>query len=415
MTILALNSINLVMNKLFATFAFFLISYFIYGFYISQFELSFQTRKLKTSDVYYDYRLTMNIHSNLSIGSEPLSVILGDAKKAQNNFMMLTDLNPTLKIPDDAYFQQIGVLQGAKYGYKDSRIIYYSTEQKNLGTEFGESQLILSDLLSQDSKKNRQNLLILSHPQKSGFNWTGDLPEGIDGIELINLKNMSEQAWRYSKISTIWSILLYPFNPKLALMRLFQEPKEELLFFDQVTQKRHLVAFQGAEASARAIPLADWLIKFPSYERVLSIASNHLLLTSELTGNIAEDRKKIMTALKDGQFYICFDALGSAKGFEAYLFDEVTQKKYSMGSTVKINKNIKFYFKLPTEPSSFYEVVLFKNGERVDTLNTFEGILPTHGPGTYRLQVRISPRFPLPDAIKWLTWIYTNNFYLEKN
>lgn len=403
------------MSKVFSTFAFFLISYFIYGFYISQFELSFQPRKIKTSDVYYDYRLTMNIHTNLSIGSEPLSVVLSEAKKAQNKFMIVTDLNPVLKSPDDNYLQQVGVLQGAKYGYKDSRLLYYSTDQKNLGLKQGESQLLLSDLLSQPAKKNKNALLVLAHPLKSGFNWKGELPDGLDGVEIVNLKSMSEQSWRYSKISTAWSILLYPFNPKLALMRLFQEPKDELLFFDQESQKRKLVAFQGAEASARAIPLADWLIKFPSYERVLSIASNHLLLTSELVGDIVQDRAKILSALKSGQFYVCFDALGDPKGFEAYLFDEVTQKKYSMGSTVKITKNIKFYFKLPTEPSSFYEVILLKNGERVDTINTFEGVLPLQGPGTYRIQVRISPRFPLPDAIKWLTWIYTNNFYLEKN
>ena len=355
----------------------------------------------------------MNIHSNLSIGSEPLSVILAEAKKAESKLIMITDLNPQLKSPEDSYLQNVGVLQGAKYGYKDSRLIYYSSKQKNLGLKQGEPQLLLADLLSQDAKKNADDLLILAHPFKSGFTWNGELPVGLDGIEVANLKSLSQQSWNFSKLSTIWSILLYPFNPKLALMRLFQEPTEELMLFDQVSQKRKLVAFQGAEASARAIPLADWLIKFPSYERVLSIASNHLLLTSELTADIHEDKNKILGALKNGQFYICFDALGDPKGFEAYLLDETNQKKYSMGSTVTSNGNLKFYFKLPIEPTSFYEVILFKNGQRTDTLNTFEGVFPVQGPGTYRLQVRISPRLPLPDAIKWLTWIYTNNFYLN--
>jgi hypothetical protein len=401
------------MNRILASIAFILIFFFIYGFYISQFDLDFTTRKVKTSDLYYDYKLSMNIHSNLSIGSEPLSVILAEAKKAQNKFIMITDLNPQIKSPDDSYLQNVGVLQGAKYGYKDSRLIYYSNTEKNLGLKQGESQLLLSDVLSQKAEKNSDSLIVLAHPFKVGFSWTGELPEGLDGIEIANLKSMSQQSWNYSKLSTIWSILLYPFNPKLALMRIFQEPNEELMLFDQVSQKRKLVAFQGAEASARAVPLADWLIKFPSYEKVLSIASNHLLLTSELTGNMKEDKVKILSALKNGQFYICFDGLGDPKGFEAYLMDEPKQKRYSMGSEVKINSELKFYFKLPTEPTSFYEVVLFKNGERVDTLNTFEGVFPLQGPGTYRIQVRISPRFPLPDAIKWLTWIYTNNFYVK--
>jgi hypothetical protein len=401
------------MNKVLASTAFLLITFFIYGFYISQFELNFVQRKVKTSDLYYDYKLTMNIHTNMSIGSEPLSVILGEAKKAQNKFIMITDLNPQIKSPDDSYLQQIGVLQGAKYGYKDSRLIYYSTTQKNLGLKAGESQLQLSDLLSQQVSKNPDTLLILAHPFKNGFSWSGELPEGLDGIEIANLKSLSQQSWNYSKISTIWSILLYPFNQQLALMRLFQEPVEELNLFDHASQTRRLVAFQGAEASARAIPLADWLVKFPSYEKVLNISSNHLLLTSELTGNMADDKQKIMSALKAGQFYICFDALGDPNGFEAYMFDESSSRRFSMGSNTKFSNDLKMYFKLPAEPNSFYEVVLFKDGQRVDTLNTFEGVFPIVGKGTYRIQVRISPRLPLPDAIKWLTWIYTNNFYVQ--
>lgn len=400
------------MSKVLATFAFFLICFFTYGFYISQFELSFNLRKTTTTGFYYDYKLGMNVHSNLSIGSEPLSVILSEARKSENKLIMMTDLNPQVKTPNDSYLMNIGVLQGAKYGYKDSRLIYYSTKEKNLGMRTGESQLMLSDLLSQPTSKNSDSLLVLAHPFKSDFNWKGDLPEGLDGIEIANLKSLAQRSWNYSRLSTIWSLMLYPFNPQYALMRLFQEPTEELMLFDQVSQTRRLVAFQGAEASARAIPLADWLVKFPSYERVLSMASNHLLLTSELTGNMAEDNQKIMSALKRGQFYICFDTLGNPNGFETYLFKENDRQRYSMGSEVEYSDSLRLYFKLPAEPTSFYEVVLYKNGQRVDTINTFEGILPLQGPGTYRLQVRISPRFPLPDAIKWLTWIYTNNFYV---
>jgi len=401
------------MSKVLGIFAFFFVWFFAYGFYISQFELNFIHRKVKTSDLYYDYRLGMNIHTNLSIGSEPLSVILNEAKRAEDKFIMITDLNPQMKSPNDSYLQQIGVLQGAKYGYKDSRLIYYALNEKNLGLKQGESQLLLSDLLSQPAKKNEEQLLVLAHPFKTGFSWTGEIPEGLDGIEIANLKSLSQQSWDMSRISTIWSILLYPFNQQLALMRLFQEPSEEINLFDQVSQKRHFVAFQGAEASARAIPLADLLIKFPSYERVLSMASNHLLLTSELTGNMTEDKVKILQALKGGQFYISFDALGDPIGFEAYVFNDHSQKKYSMGSTVSLSEDPKIYFKLPAEPNSFYEVVLYRNGVRADTLNTFEGVFTLKEKGTYRVQVRISPTLPLPDAIKWLTWIYTNNFYVN--
>lgn len=400
------------MTRFLSILAFLLISFFTYGFYVSQFELNFVPRKVKTSDLYYDYRLAMNIHTNLSIGSEPLSVILGDAKKAENNFILITDLNPQLKIPEDSYLQNIGVLQGAKYGYKDSRLIYFSTDQKNLGLRTGESQLQLSDMLSEDAAKNESQFITLAHPFQREFSWTGEIPDGLDGVEIVNLKSVSQASWAYSKISTLWSVLVYAFNPKLALIRLYQEPSQEIGLFDKVSQKRQFVATAGAEASARAIPLADWLVKFPSYEKTLSIVSNHLLLSSELSGNMQVDRTNIIAALKRGQFYICFDALGDPKGFQTYLLNEETKKRSPLGSKIKYDKNQKIYFKLPSEPTAYYEVVLYKNGERVDLLNTFEGVFQISGTGTYRLQVRISPRLPLPDAVKWLTWIYTNNYYL---
>ncbi|OFZ28430.1 MAG: hypothetical protein A2622_04840 [Bdellovibrionales bacterium RIFCSPHIGHO2_01_FULL_40_29] len=401
------------MTRFFSVLAFLLISFFVYGFYVSQFELNFVPRTVKTSDLYYDYRLSMNIHTNQSIGSEPLSVILGESKKAENNFILISDLNPSMKIPDDSYFQNIGVLQGAKYGYKDSRLLYFSTLDKNLGLRAGESQLQLSDLLTGDAVKNENHFISLAHPFSLGFDWTGDIPIGLDGIEIVNLKSLSQHSWRKSKLSTLWSLLIYPFNPKLALIRLFQEPTEEISLFDQVSSKRPFVATAGAEASARAIPLTDWLIKFPSYERSLSIVSNHLLLTSELSGNMQVDRESILTALKRGQFYICFDALGEPKGFQTYLLNEQSRKRFPLGSNIQFDKNLKIYFKLPSEPTAYYEVVLYRNGERIDVLNTFEGLFSLPGPGAYRLQVRISPRLPLPDAVKWLSWIYTNNYYIN--
>ena len=401
------------MTRFFSMLTFLLIAFFIYGFYVSQFELNFVPRKVKTSDFYYDYRLSMNIHTNQSIGSEPLSVVLSEAKKAENNFILITDLNPDLKIPDDSYLQNVGVLQGAKYSYKDSRLLYFSTQDKNLGLGKGESQLQLSDLLSEEAHKNTLDFISLAHPFGKGFKWTGEMPNGLDGVEIVNLKSLSQMSWDKSKLSTLWSLLIYPFNPKLALIRLAQEPTEEISLFDQVSQKRHFVATAGAEASARAIPLADWLVKFPSYERSLSIVSNHLLLSSELSGNMQSDRNSILSALKQGQFYICFDALGDSRGFQTYLISEQGQKRISMGALTKYTKNLKIYFKLPSEPTAYYEVVLYKNGERIDILNTFEGLFPIKEPGVYRIQVRISPRLPLPDAVKWLTWIYTNNYYIE--
>jgi hypothetical protein len=112
-------------------------------------------------------------------------------------------------------------------------------------------------------------------------------------------------------------------------------------------------------------------------------------------------------------FYIAFDELGDPAGFETYVINGKEKKHLFLGEVIDFKKDQTLYYKLPSEPNIFFEVVLFKNGIRVDHLNTFEGVFKIKSPGVYRIQVRLSPRLPLPDAVKWLTWIYTNNFYFQ--
>jgi len=402
------------MMKFAITVTFLMIFYFVYGFYISQYEISVIPKRLKPESAsgYYDYRGVINVHSNISIGSSPPSQIAAAAKSAGLDFMVLTDLNAfNTSIPNDSYSQNVLFLSGGKYSYLDSRLIFYSPNKSLIGTNLGEAQIRLADMLTQKEGGNRDSLLVLAHPFKLGFSWTGDLPHGLDGIEVLNVKSLSVQAWQHSKASVIWSFLVYPFNPEFSLARLFMEPTDELALFDKTTLQQRIYAFAGAEASARAIPLANYLIRFPSYERNFQIATNHVLLASELTGNLNSDRQKIFSALKKGQFYLAFDALGDPEGFLTVV-EEKSGRAHMMGSQVKFAKGMTLNVRLPSVPRSFFEIVVYKNGERFKTINEAEAALPILEPAVYRVQVRVAVSMPLPDANRWISWIYANPFYI---
>jgi hypothetical protein len=400
--------------KFISSLTFLLICYFVYGFYISQYDISIIPRKLEqkgNSYEYYDYKGVLNIHSDISIGSSPPSQIALAAKSAGLDFLILTDLNAFENdVHNDSYSQGVLFLNGGKYSYLDSRLIFYSPDKEVIGNNIGEAQIHFADMLTQNEEGNKNSLMILAHPYHLGFSWNGDLPPGLDGVELINMKALSVQAWQFSKPSVIWSSLIYPFNPSFALARLFMEPSDEIVLFDKTSQTQHLLAFAGAEASARAFPWANYLVKFPSYQRSFEIVTNHVLLTSELTGNLASDRNKIFTALKKGQFYIAFDALGDPKGFLATLEDK--GKTHMMGTHVKITKNLIMKARIPGLPKNFYEMVVYRNGERYKTVNDPEFSMPVTEPGVYRIQVRVAVSMPLPDANRWITWIYGNPFFV---
>ncbi len=380
------------MNRVFSFLAALIIFFLIYSFYLSTFEFQLfempSTVKVNSVNQFYDYRVSANIHSKFSLGSGTYESIAQEAAKTKQNFVIFTDINMPQKIQSDRYDNRIGLIFAEKMITDDLRTIQYSSEN-------GTNQLRYA-----------------AHPLKSNYDIQVLEKSDFSGMEVFNLKNITQSAWKKSKFSTIWSLIFYPFNPRLSLIRLYIEPTDELNIFDQISQRKKFVMYMGSEASARAIPITNLIMKFPSYERNFSVGSQHLLLNSELTGDIKKDRISVIEALRNGQFYISFDELGEPTGFESYLIAKDGSRTL-MGGTIHFKKDLKLFYKLPSEPNVFFEVVVFKNGVRYDHLNTSSGSFLLNGPGTYRLQVRLSPRLPLPDAVKWLSWIYTNNFYVE--
>jgi hypothetical protein len=388
--------------------------YLFYGFYLSQTNLVVIPANLKpeSASEFYDYRGVTNVRTDLSNGSSSPLEVINDAKSAGLDFLILTDLNPFDHIESvDGYHGDLFVMTGGEYTFLDARLLYYTLDPLAKPTNPSDASLHFTDILSQKQNDNRESILVLAHPFTEKATWTGEYPTGLDGIEVVNPKAISSRAWIRSKASVIWSLMIYPFNPRYSFLRLFREPVEEVSLWNQLSKGRSTLGFSGADASARAVPWADALMKFPSYQKSFEITNNHILLTSELTGNYQKDRSKIFSALKKGHFYFSLDLLGDPKGFTAFIEDR--DKIHLMGERIKFNKNLKLKAKLPILPKDFYEIVLVKNGERDYTVNTSQMEYLITEPGVYRLIVRVSPLLPLPDAKKWMTWIYTNNFYVE--
>ena len=180
--------------------------------------------------------------------------------------------------------------------------------------------------------------------------------------------------------------------------------------WDKANVHQKLYGYAGADASARAIPFASYLIRFPSYEKSFEIASNHILTENELIGDYQTDRQTVVSALKKGQFYFSLDMLGDPRGFNAYVQDH--DKIIRMGSAVKFNKSLRLISKLPIIPEDFYEIIVYKNGDRDLTANSPEINYEITSPGVYRVVVRVATFLGFPDGRRWVTWIYSNPFFV---
>lgn len=400
-------------KTLIASVIFFL--FFVYWLVLSQLQVSVIPEELEPANYagFYDYRGIANVHTNRGVGSGTPTEVIQAAQEVGLDYLAITDLN-TFNAPaiPEGYHRQLLVMTGEEYSYLESRILTYDRLRRHSMESIGQAQVLLADLLSQSGPDAEPDLLILAHPAKPGFTWSGPYPSGLDGIEVINLKSIWQHAWNDSKLSFLWSALVYPFNPQFALLRLYEEPQEELNLWDQLAVQRPTVGMAGAEATARSgSSIGSLHLRFPSYSRSFSLLSNHVLLRSELTGEAEGDRRKILSALSAGQFYMCLDVLGNPKGFAAFVQDG--QHVIPMGAKAKYVPGMKIVVHLPQKPKVPFETKFYKDGQELMASNSVDTNFELHGKGVYRVIVRVFPTLTLPDGQRWMTWIYSNPFYIE--
>lgn len=392
----------------------FIFLYLIYGLYLAQYDLKIVPTNLsaESPNGFHDYKGVTNVHSVVSTGSGEIQQIIDAAQAAGLDFISLTDLNSFEKpMTFSGYHSNLLVFVDGEYSYLNSRLLnVLATTDKHL-KGVGRSQVLFAELLSQKQRESDLGLLVLAHPLKPNYRWAGDYPEGLDGLEIINLKMVWQSAWLKEKLSFFWSLLTFPFNDQLALLRLFRAPEEEVILWDELSQKRHTIGLAGADADAKLALSKTLFFRYPSYQTLFSLVRNHVLLRSELTGNYASDSEKIGAAVRGGQFYMSLDILGDPKGFNATVVNDKGEVS-PMGSQLTFEPGLKLQINLPQKPKVPFDVIVYRNGERVLNSNALSTSYNVQEPGVYRVMVRVIPTLPLPDGKKWIPWIYANPIYV---
>lgn len=401
------------MKKLFQV-AFVILFIAFYCLYLNRYSFIVANNEIELDDSekYYDYRGITNVHSILSTGSSSPSEVVTVAQESKIDFLIFTEVNLLEHDqPLEGYFNAVTVLEAGLYSYLDARVLYYNAPLNQPPSSEGQAQVYFADLLSQFPRSADSGSIILAHPFHSRYPWTGEYPKGLDGIEVINLKRILEVALRDNKFNSIWSILTYPLNAHLSLLRVYKDPQQELELWDKLAQERKVIGIMGTDATAKAILFPGYFIKFPSYATAFSVASNHVLLKSELTGDFKTDKSKILSALQEGQFYFSLDILGNPKGFWTEMRSK--GKTYLFGSEFKHSEDLQIVVHLPSTPLVPYEVRIIKDGVPFATSNATDTTMNIHSPGVYRIVVRLLVPMPFPEGKKWIPWIYTNPFYVR--
>lgn len=403
------------MRHLFLLFSSTALVYFMIGFFYANLNIDIfdKSRIIQPHPDFYDYRGVTHVVTSHSKGSLRPPEILLEAGEADLDFLFFTDLN-LMERPYSiqGYQQKVFTFSNQKISYLDSHILIYTDNLDFYFDSLSASTAQLHEHFASPPDNDKKFLAVLAHPFKIHHQWSGDYPVGLDGIEVFNMRQQWQSAWFDDRLSFIWSIFIYPFNPDLALLRLIHSPDRELNLWDTLNTDSKVIGLLGNQTTAKVFNFLGQSFTFPSYEKSFRFASNHILLESELTGYTESDRRKIFQAIQQGQFYFSIDSLADPTGFAAYL--EYKGNKSLMGQSVRYTDGLRLKVDLPTGISRPHRIEVYRNGDLYfhSDKSTNESIEIKES-GVYRVLVKVQLNLPVPDTETWINWIYTNPFYVD--
>ena len=173
--------------------------------------------------------------------------------------------------------------------------------------------------------------------------------------------------------------------------------------WDELTQSgKRIVAIGGSDAHALNMSLGPIKKRVYPYEYHFKSINTHLLTPTGLSGNLAEDRRMVLTALSNGNCFIGYDLPAATRGFR--FTGHAKDQTLIMGDEAVFSTGVTFQIRLPDE----CECQLLCDGEVIKTWDKKEVCTYlVSKPGVYRVECYVH------FLGKRRAWIFSNPIYLR--
>ena len=349
--------------------------------------------------------INLHMHTRHSDGTGSHQDIADAALEAGLDAVIVTDHNILVQDQEGYYTkgnQQVLLLVGEEI-HDQNRV-----PEKNHLLVFGVDQELAGE--AEDPKRlikkvqKSGGLCFLAHPidpaaplfNEKDYSWEDWDVSGYTGIELWN--GLSEFKTRLTSRA---EAIFYAYLPN----RIARGPiPETLKIWDRLTTAgQKVVAIGGSDAHAMSGSLGPLKRTLFPYLFHFKAINTHLIIPSDLSGDLGSDKKMIFDAMEGGHVFVGYDLPYSTRGFQ--FRGSGTNESVTMGDEIPLQTGVTLQITLPLP----LECILIKDGEPVKTWNIREICsYSATQPGVYRVEVYIN--------YKGLRrgWIFSNPIYIRE-
>jgi hypothetical protein len=364
----------------------------------------------------------IHVHTNASCGSGSLSQIIATARSANLSFLTVTDHNQTMAQADVAAADppDFAVIDGEEVSTSSGHFLALGVDDTWPRGSSRDARSLMA------STRRAHAVNFIAHPFGLRDRWGDWGVSDYDGIEIFN----DDAVWRKNKVVDLFiAALMYPVNPRLALLRLARTPQENFAKWDQLLQQRPVAGICGSDAHANIIIGQRSILKFPSYFSVFSLARQHVLLDNQ--PGIDPDHAgadAILNAIKSGNSFCSIDTLYPADGFTQVVTASVASAppaRSPQPAADTSNQNITSAGpgqSIPWSPAAVLHIRtpaaagrpilrVLRDGHEIVNQQTDSLDLPLPGPGHYRTEAYLQQP-GLTGWRRWTLWIFANPVYV---
>ena len=352
----------------------------------------------------YELVVNLHMHTHYSDGHTSHAEIIQAAFRAGLDVVIVTDHNVWVQGPEDAYKngdKKVMLLVGEELHDRTRE------PQKNHLLVFGADRELAGYAHDPQTLINTVNkadaIAYLAHPVdpeapavgEPDISWEDWNVYGYVGIELWN--GMSEFK---SRLQSYLHALYYAFNPKRVARGPFPATMRK---WDELLKDGHRVsAIGGSDAHAFPVRLGPIRRTLFPYEFHFKTINTHLYVPNPISGDLVEDKRMVLDALRRGCAFIGYDLPARTNGFR-FTAQGKDQTAF-MGDEISAQFGVTFLIHLPMRA----ECSLIKDGKVIKTWRKRENCTYiTSDPGAYRVEVYIQY------LGRRRGWIFSNPIYVR--